>query len=276
MGTAIKYSQYFQKIEATMSDWDNSDDDDWDNSDDDLDERLGLTNTKKEEKKAPVFDDEEEDLAIIEKNKKAKEQNAMLKTKGNALAEKKRLEQERKQEEEIARKAMEMELERESKMTPEERRLLAKEREEAAAEQQIGDLFGGVDVQRKPVSDSKNEDKIVLKDYKDYLKHARNTATAMKNHGKIHLTAAFFKECIQQSKDVLDDDAVSDLIKTLNVIKNEKVAAAKKKVKGQAQKAKKDKAAEAKAKKIHEETFGDSNIYDQYDDYADQYEDDFF
>merc|ERR1712176_1234239 len=105
-----------------------------------------------------------------------------------------------------------------------------------------------------------------LKDYKDYLKHARTTATAMKNNGKIHLTAAFFKECIQQSKEVLDDDAVSDLIRTLNVIKNEKVAAAKKKVKGQAQKAKKDKAAEAKAKKIYEDTFGDSNMYDKYDE----------
>jgi len=254
-----------------MSDWE--DDDDWDKSDDDLDERLGLT-AKKEA--PPTFDDEEEDLAIIEKNKKDKEVNAKLKTKGNALAEKKRLEQERKAEEELARKVMELELERESKMTPEERKLLAREREEAAAAEQVGDLFGGVDDNKKSVVSNKSEDKLVLKDYKDYLKHARNTATAMKSNGKIHLTAAFFKECIQQSKDVLDDDAVGDLIKTLNVIKNEKVAAAKKKVKGQAQKAKKDKAAEARAKKIHEETFGDSNMYDQYDDYADDYEDDFF
>merc|ERR1712183_278410 len=178
--------------------------------------------------------------------------------------------------EELARKVMELEIERESKMTSEERRLLAREREEAAAAEQVGDLFGGVDDNRKNVVTSKDEDKLVLKDYKDYLKHARNTAAVMKSNGKIHLTAAFFKECIQQSKDVLDDDAVSDLIKTLNVIKNEKVAAAKKKVKGQAQKAKKDKVAEAKAKKIHEETFGDSNEYDRFDEIGDQYEDDFF
>jgi len=253
-----------------MSDWE--DDDDWDNSDDDLDERLGLT--KKEA--PPIFDDEEEDLALIEKNKKDKETTAKLKTKGNALAEKKKLEQERKAEEELARKVMELELERESKMTPAELTLLAREREEAAAAEQVGDLFGGVDDNRKKSVASTSEDKLDLKDYKDYLKHARTTATAMKNNGKIHLTAAFFKECIQQSKDVLDDDAVGDLIKTLNVIKNEKVAAAKKKVKGQAQKSKKDKVAEAKAKKIHEDTFGDSNIHDQYDDYADEYEDDFF
>lgn len=63
----------------------------------------------------------------------------------------------------------------------------------------------------------------------------------------------------------------------MNVIKNEKVAAAKKKVKGQAQKAKRDKAAEAKAKKLQEELYGDHDKYiDKYDDYGDQYEDDFF
>jgi len=238
---------------------------------DDLDERLGLT---KKEEKAPVFDDEE-DLAIVEKNKQTKEQNEVLKTKGNALAEKKKREQERKAEEELARKVMELELEREGNMTAEERRLLAREREDAAAAEQVGDLFGGVDDSKKKTV-NKSEEKLVLQDYKDYLKHARNTATAMKSNGKIHLASAFFKECIQQSKDVLDDDAVSELIKTLNVIKNEKVAAAKKKVKGQAQKAKKDKTAEAKAKKVYNETFGDSNMYDKYDDYADDYEDDFF
>jgi len=250
-----------------MADWDDDGDDDWDNSDDDMDARLGLTKG----------DEEEEDLAILEKNKSDKLDKALLKTKGNALAEKKRLEQERKQEDDIARKVAEMELERESKMTPDELKLLSREREEAAADQQIGDLFGGVDDNRqKVIAATTTEYNLVMKDYKDYLKHARNTATAMKSNGKIHLTAAFFKECIQQSKDVLDDDAVGDLIKTLNVIKNEKVAAAKKKVKGQAQKAKKDTKAELKAKKVHEETFGDSNMYDRYDDYADDIEDDFF
>ena len=157
-----------------MSDWE--DDDDWDNSDDDLDERLGLT--KKEA--PPIFDDDEEDLALIEKNKKDKETTAKLKTKGNALAEKKKLEKERKAEEELARKVMELELERESKMTPEERTLLAREREEAAAAEQVGDLFGGVDDNRKKSVASTSEDKLALKDYKDYLKHARTTATAMK------------------------------------------------------------------------------------------------
>ena len=66
-------------------------------------------------------------------------------------------------------------------------------------------------------------------------------------HGKVHLTTIFLKEVIQQSKDTLDDDAITDIIKTCNVIKNEKVQKAKRKVKGQAQKSKKaDKAAKEK------------------------------
>ena len=96
-------------------------------------------------------------------------------------------------------------------------------------------------------------------------------------HGKIHLTTIFLKEVIQQSKDVLDDDAITDIIKTCNVIKNEKMQQQKRKVKGQAQKSKKvDKAAQAKAKKIADETFGDSNKYDVYDEIGDDYEDAFF
>jgi translation initiation factor 3 subunit J len=91
------------------------------------------------------------------------------------------------------------------------------------------------------------------------------------------LSTIFVKELIQGCKDVLDDDAITDIIKTCNVIKNEKVQAAKRKTKGQATKSKKaDKAAEAKARKIQEETFGDSNQYDQYDEIGEQYEDDFF
>ena len=96
-------------------------------------------------------------------------------------------------------------------------------------------------------------------------------------NGKIHLATVFLKEVIQQSKDVLDDAAISDIIKTCNVLKNEKVQAAKKKVKGQAQKSKKaDKAAEAKAKQLQAEVFGDSNQYDTYDEIGEAFEDDFF
>jgi hypothetical protein len=54
------------------------------------------------------------------------------------------------------------------------------------------------------------------------------------------------------------------------------VAAAKRKVKGQAQKAKKDKAAETKAKKLQQELYGDNDYVDQYDDYGAKYEDAFF
>jgi translation initiation factor 3 subunit J len=96
-------------------------------------------------------------------------------------------------------------------------------------------------------------------------------------HGKIPLAAIFIKEVIQQSKDVLDDDAITDIIKTCNVIKNEKVQAAKRKTKGQAQKSKKqDKIEQAKAKLVQDEIFGDSNEYDAYDEIGEAYEDAFF
>jgi translation initiation factor 3 subunit J len=77
---------------------------------------------------------------------------------------------------------------------------------------------------------------------------------------------------------VLDDDAITDIIKTCNVIKNEKVQATKRKVKGQAQKAqKRDKAAEAKARKMQNELYGDSDAkIDKYDNYGADYEDQFF
>jgi hypothetical protein len=75
----------------------------------------------------------------------------------------------------------------------------------------------------------------------------------------------------------LDDDAVTELIKVLNVMKNDKITAAKKKVKGQAQKSKKvDKHAVAVAKKIQVDTFGDNDKYDDYDVMGEKYEDDFF
>ena len=61
--------------------------------------------------------------------------------------------------------------------------------------------------------------------------------------GKINLSAAFLSEVIQQCKDVLDE-AITDIIKPCNVIKNEKVQQAKREFKGQAQKSKNaDKAA---------------------------------
>lgn len=91
------------------------------------------------------------------------------------------------------------------------------------------------------------------------------------------MAAAFLKEAIQECKDVLDDAAISDIIKTCNVIKNEMVTASKRKVKYQANKsAKRDKAAEAKARKIQTELYGDNDQYDDYDQYGESYEDSFF
>lgn len=91
------------------------------------------------------------------------------------------------------------------------------------------------------------------------------------------MTAVFLQEVIQQSKDVLDDDAITEIIKICNVIKNEKVQQAKRKGKGQAQKSKKqDKEEKAKAQKVANEIFGDSNQYDKYDEMGGDYEDAFF
>ena len=85
------------------------------------------------------------------------------------------------------------------------------------------------------------------------------------------------KEVIEQCKDQLDDAAITDIIKSCNVIKNEKVQQAKRKVKGQAQKSKKvDKVAKKKALDTHNDVFGDNDQFDEYDEYGNDYEDDFF
>ena len=99
-----------------------------------------------------------------------------------------------------------------------------------------------------------------------------------KDHGKIYWTKAFIDELIKQSKDTLDAEALADIVKTCNVLKNEKVQAAKRKVKGQAQKAqaKRDKQKELEAQKKQAELFGDSNQYDEYDQIGEDYEDAFF
>lgn len=252
--------------------WDDGSDDEWDVSDDDIDKRLGLTTAT-----ASKFADEE-DLALKEKQEQEKFQHAELKKKGNALAERKRMEKERLEEIEIARRAMELELEESEKLTPDERRLLEQRRIEQADHALTDDLFGAVEQQRSVKAATAAGDTLVLVDLKDHLKHARKVGECFRKHGKITLAATFFKECIEQSKDVLDDDAVTELIKSLNVIKNEKVQQAKRKVKGQAQKAVKskvDKVAEAKARKLIE-TFGDNDQYDQYDVIGENYEDDFF
>ena len=82
---------------------------------------------------------------------------------------------------------------------------------------------------------------------------------------------------IKESKDTLDPDALADIIKTCNVLKNEKMQAAKRKVKGQAQdaQAKRDKQKELEAQKKQADLFGDSNQYDSYDQIGEDYEDAF-
>jgi len=262
--------------------WDDSDDDDWDKSDDELDARLDVLKVTPAATTA-AFDDEE-DLAVIEKEKEDRLKKISLKTKGNAFAAKKQAEENLKEEEELARKAMELETEMEAKMTPQERREMDMKRAEDADNALTDDLFGIVE---KTASTGRQMgaggkvmeagDAVKMTDLKDHLKHARKVSQCLKGHGKIHLSAAFIKECIQESKDALDEDAIADIIKVCNVIKNELVATAKQKKKGQAQKSKKkDKGVAVKAKKLAEELYGANDEVDEYDDYGAQYEDDFF
>ena len=254
--------------------WDDGDDDDWDVDDDALDQKLGLVKGA-----ANAFDDEE-DLALKEREATEKANTETLKKKGTALLEKKAEEQRKAEELEIARKAMELEAEAEANMSPEELKAFKRRQVEEADHALTDDLFGVVEASRG-ASAAKSAvgvgGALVLKDAKDHLKHARDVATAMKKHGKIHFATSFIREVLEQSKSLLDDAAITDIIKTCNVIKNEKVQEGKRKSKGQAQKSKKtDKAAEAKARQIQVETFGDNDAYDNYDQIGEAYEDDFF
>ena len=258
--------------------WEDGSDDEWDVDDDALDQKLGIKKNKGDVTVAlPTFDDEE-DLAVIEKARADRVSQTELKKKGNALVGKKAAERVRLEEEEIVRKAMELEAAAEANLSPEELRALQRRQVEEADNSLTNDLFGAVDKEQNVAAASAAAgDKVVMNDMKDHLKHARKVAECLRSHGKIHLSTAFFKECLTQSDAVLDDDAVTELIKTLNVMKNDKVAAAKRKVKGQAQKSKKvDKVATAQARKIQIETFGDNDQYDDYDQIGEKYEDDFF
>lgn len=252
--------------------WDEGSDDDWDVSDDDIDKRLNKLNGP------GGVAEEEEDLALKERELEEKAKSQELRVRGNALAAKKAAENARIEEEEIARKAVELEAEAEANLSPEELRLHKQRLIEEADNALTDDLFGntGNIKEGNAAAAGSAADALVLKDMKDHLKHARKIAQAMQQHGKIHLVAAFFKECIAQSSNMLDDDAVSELIKQLNVLKNEKTQAAKRKVKGQAQKSKKqDKDTVEKARKMVD-TFGDNDKFDQYDTIGEDFEDSFF
>ncbi len=157
--------------------WDDSDDDDWDVDDDALDAKLGLNKTVEP---ANNFDDEE-DLALKEKEEQERLNQISLKKKGSALAAKKQAEKDRADDLEIARKALELEAEMEANLSLDERKLLERQRQEEAEMEMMGDAFGG------GVADGgvgrgaqKAGDKVVMKDLKDHMKHARKVADCMK------------------------------------------------------------------------------------------------
>lgn len=156
--------------------WDDSDDDDWETNDDELDKKLGLTKNNK-----PAFDDEE-DLAVIEREAAAKAREAELKKKGEKLAARKREEAEKAEELELARRTMELEQEEIANMTPDQLREFKRLQIEKADHALTDDLFGGVD-------DSKGKGASVtagacgaltLTDLPQHLKHARKVASVMR------------------------------------------------------------------------------------------------
>jgi len=261
--------------------WDDGSDagsDAWDVESDDaaLEAKLGLNKLAAAE--TSNFDDDE-DLNLKDKAAAESRSKAALKSKGKALAEKKAAEAERVEEEELARKVMQLEMEREARMTEDERKLLERQRVEESDASIANDLFGGIDDHKgnRSVPLTGAADKIVLVDLKDHLKFAKKISACFKGHQKSHLAVAFFKEALQECRDIFDDEALTDLIKVMNIIKNEKLLAAKRKVKGQAQKVKRDKASELKAKQLQAELYGDGDVLlDKYDQYGEQYEDDFF
>lgn len=160
--------------------WDDSDDDDWDVDDDALDAKLGLNKAPE-----PVnnFDDEE-DLALKEKEEQEARNKIALKKKGSALAAKKQAEKDRADDLEIARKALELEAEMEANMTIDERKIMERKRQEEAELDMMGDAFGGgiadggVGLGRNVAQNA--GDKVIMKDMKDHMKHARKVADAMK------------------------------------------------------------------------------------------------
>jgi len=255
--------------------WDDSDDD-WDKSDDEIDKKLGMVKAQG----VPNFDDEEDEALAIKKREEAAQQ-ADLKKKGKARADRVAAEQAKKDELEVARRAMELEAEAEANMTPDQLRAFKRMQIEQADNALTDDLFGGVDDKEGKggaAAASSGGGALDFSDLPSHLKHARKCANAMRDHGKVYWTKAFIDELIKQSTDTLDADALADIVKTCNVLKNEKMQAAKRKVKGQAQKAqaKRDKQKELETQKKQSELFGDSNQYDEYDAFGEDYEDAFF
>lgn len=157
--------------------WDDSDDDDWDVDDDALDAKLGIT---KKEEPANNFDDEE-DLALKEKAEQDRLDNISLKKKGSALAARKQAEKDREDDMEIARKALELEAEMEANMTLDERKMMERKRQEESELEMMGDAFsGGIADGGVGRGVQKAGDKVVMKDMKDHMKHARKVADCMK------------------------------------------------------------------------------------------------
>lgn len=160
--------------------------DDWEDEDEwDVDSNINLSKQTPADVKGKTdhgfeYDDEEEDLALVDKQMAAKAEAALNKTKGKALLEKKRAEDERKEEMEIAKRALELEAEMEENMTLEERRLLEKERIESADNALTNDLFGASDGGPSKTGASEAGDIVKMKDLKDHLKHARKVAQCIK------------------------------------------------------------------------------------------------
>jgi translation initiation factor 3 subunit J len=112
---------------------------------------------------------------------------------------------------------------------------LKQNRNEQAGRATANDLVGSVQGQAGKgqvgagVISSDNE--LVLKNLKDHLTHAKKVGVAIRSTGNSLFAHAFLKEVLCECKAVLDDRAVSGIIKTCIAIKNENAQSARRKSK---------------------------------------------
>eukprot|EP00640_Fibrocapsa_japonica_P002786 CAMPEP_0113943470 /NCGR_PEP_ID=MMETSP1339-20121228/24671_1 /TAXON_ID=94617 /ORGANISM="Fibrocapsa japonica" /LENGTH=255 /DNA_ID=CAMNT_0000948351 /DNA_START=125 /DNA_END=892 /DNA_ORIENTATION=+ /assembly_acc=CAM_ASM_000762 len=228
------------------------------------------------------WEDEEEEDEPVTVAKVVPVDPSEMTEKQKKRQEKKEAEAKRKAEEAAARENVELELAIQANETADERKLRERRQVEEADHHLTDDLFSGIDDKPRTngvaTTSGKGKTKMTAADIEtmtmstiqDHLAVAIQLGNKLsKSQG--HHALAFFKEVIKKGEEPLSVDDVGEMIAVLNVIKNDKVKAQKGKKKGAMKKATKtDKATKAK----HTDTFGgDWDGADQYDNYADAYDD---
>jgi len=110
--------------------------------------------------------------------------------------------------------------------------------------QNTKELFAGVDAPvKKPVAEDSNSILTTLepKDEKDFLKLAAAIATRTKKYSEHEKFPLFVKELNKLLSENLDSSDVNDIVKSLNIISNEKLRAEKGNKKGKKRSCQKEK-----------------------------------